>query len=132
MAPGKSNRPTPAELEILAVLWRDGPATVRHVHEALGGGRRTGYTTTLKFMQIMLDKGLLTRDERRRAHVYRPATSQRKTQRRLVNDMARRVFGGSTRRLILNALDSADISPEEVKQIRRLLRRKGDDDDDGA
>jgi len=132
MARRKHHRPTPAELAILTVLWEQGPATVRQVHEALGGDGRTGYTTTLKLMQIMTEKGLLARDESRRSHVYRPTVGREKTQRRLLGEMVDRVFGGSTRKLILHALSTGDIPPDEVEQIRRLLRQQEDGGNDNA
>jgi predicted transcriptional regulator len=114
-------RPTPAELAILAVLWERGPSTVREVHEALGGDGRTGYTTTLKLMQIMVGKGLLRRDESSRSHVYRPARNRERTQRRLVKDMVERAFAGSAARLILHALSAGHISGQEIEEIRKLL-----------
>ena len=113
-------RPTEAELEILRVLWERGPSTVRQVHESLST-RDTGYTTTLKLMQIMADKGLVTRDESSRTHVYAARLSQETTQRQLVNDLVDRAFGGSAAELVLRALSSHTTSDEELLEIRRLI-----------
>lgn len=114
-------RPTEAELEILRVLWERGPSTVRHVHEALAAARDTGYTTTLKIMQIMADKGLVTRDETSRTHIYTPRVSQETTQRQLVTDLVDRAFGGSAAELVLRALSSHTASDDELREIRRLI-----------
>jgi predicted transcriptional regulator len=114
-------RPTETELEILRVLWERGPATVRQVHEALSGTRETGYTTTLKLMQIMADKGLVTRDESARTHVYTARLSQDHTQRQLLNDLVHRAFGGSAAALVLRALSTHKTSDEELQQIRNLI-----------
>jgi BlaI family transcriptional regulator, penicillinase repressor len=114
-------RPTEAELEILRVLWERGPSTVRHVHESLAQQRETGYTTTLKLMQIMAEKGLVTRDESARTHVYTARLSQETTQRQLVNDLVERAFGGSAAELVLRALSSHKTSAEELGEIRRLI-----------
>ncbi len=114
-------RPTEAELEILRVLWERGPSTVRHVHEAVAAARSTGYTTSLKLMQIMADKGLVTRDESSRTHVYAPRVSQESTQRQLVTDLVDRAFGGSAADLVLRALSSHTASDEELREIRKLI-----------
>jgi predicted transcriptional regulator len=114
-------RPTEAELSILRVLWRQGPATVRQVMEALCQEKPTGYTTVLKLMQIMFEKGLLKRDMRERVHVYRPAVAAEKMQKRLVQDLLDRVLEGSTRKLVMHALDGTKISEEELAEIRALL-----------
>ena len=114
-------RPTEAELEILRVIWERGPSTVRQVHEALADQRETGYTTTLKLMQIMADKGLVTRDESSRTHVYAARVSQENTQRQLVSDLVDRAFGGSAAELVLHALSSHRTSAEELGEIRRLI-----------
>jgi predicted transcriptional regulator len=117
-------RPTTAELEILRVLWQRGPSTVREVHESLRRRDRIGYTTVLKLLQIMTEKGLVTRDVSARTHVYAAAASQSTTQRRLVADLTERVFGGSTLGLVLHALSTSAASPEELDQIRKLLDQK--------
>jgi predicted transcriptional regulator len=114
-------RPTEAELEILRVLWERGPSTVRQVHELLAAQRETGYTTTLKLMQIMADKGLVTRDESSRTHVYTARASQETTERQLVNDLVERAFGGSAAALVLRALSSHTASDEELREIRKLI-----------
>jgi predicted transcriptional regulator len=113
-------RPTEAELQILRVLWERGPSTVRQVHEALAA-RETGYTTTLKLMQIMADKGLVTRDESSRTHIYAPLASQESTQRQLVTDLVARAFGGSAAELVLRALSSHTASDDELAEIRKLI-----------
>lgn len=115
------HRPTEAELEILRVLWERGPSTVRQVHESLRASRDTGYTTTLKLMQIMAEKGLVTRDETERTHVYAARASQESTQRQLVTDLMDRAFGGSAKELVLRALSTQDTSDEELREIRALL-----------
>jgi BlaI family penicillinase repressor len=115
-----SPRPTDAELAILRVLWELGPATVRQVHEALVPSRETGYTTTLKLMQIMADKGLVTRDESSRTHVYAAVANQEMTQRQLVKDLMDRAFGGSAKALVLRAL-SDDTAADELHEIRKLI-----------
>ena len=114
-------RPTEAELAILRVLWERGPSTVRQVNDALSASRDTGYTTTLKLMQIMADKGLVTRDERARTHVYAARLPQDQTQRQLVSDLVDRAFGGSAAALVLQALNAHPASAEELGEIRRLI-----------
>jgi predicted transcriptional regulator len=114
--------PTEAELEILNVLWATGPATVREVHDALRS-KGTGYTTVLKQMQVMAEKGLLARSERFRSHVYTARAAQEKTQRQLAGDLLQRAFGGSARNLVLGALASHKVSPEELAEIREMLDR---------
>lgn len=116
-------RPTEAELSILRVLWERGPSSVRDVQEVLGAQRPTGYTTVLKLMQIMFDKGLLTRDESVRPQIYRVRNSQQQTQRQLVGDLLDRAFGGSVRTLVLQALSTKKSSPAELAEIERLLDR---------
>jgi predicted transcriptional regulator len=112
--------PTEAELEILNVLWATGPATVREVHDALSG-KGTGYTTVLKQMQVMAEKGLLARSERFRSHVYTARAAQKKTQRQLAGDLLHRAFGGSAKNLVLGALSSQRVSAEELAEIREML-----------
>jgi BlaI family transcriptional regulator, penicillinase repressor len=114
-------RPTDAELAILRVLWEQGPATVRQVHEALSTSRDTGYTTALKLMQIMAEKGLVTRDESSRTHVYRARLTRGETQRQLVADLVDRAFGGSAAALVMQALNARAASPEEIAQIQQLI-----------
>lgn len=118
----KQPRPTDGELEILRVLWKTGPATVRDVHEQLSIAKPgTGYTTVLKLMQIMADKGLVTRDEKSKAHIYRARIPQEQTQREIVGDLVDRVFGGSAARLMMQALSGRKATPEEIAEIRRML-----------
>jgi BlaI family transcriptional regulator, penicillinase repressor len=114
-------RPTDAELAILRVLWDRGPATVRQVHEALAEARETGYTTTLKLMQIMAEKGLVTRDESSRTHVYESRLRRDETQRQLVTDLVDRAFGGSAAQLVLQALTAHSTSPAELQEIQQLI-----------
>jgi predicted transcriptional regulator len=114
-------RPTDAELAILRVLWRRGPSTVRDVHEELRCERATGYTTILKLMQIMTEKGLVVREDVGRAHVYQATQSEEHAQRRMVGDLLDRVFGGSAQKLVMQALTARKASPEELAEIRRLL-----------
>jgi predicted transcriptional regulator len=118
----RSLRPSEAELEILDVLWRRGPSTVRQVWQALASDRAPGYTTVLKFMQIMTAKGLVSRKKDQRAHVYQASVSREQTQRQLLNHLADRVFGGSAVQLAQQALASAkQASPEDLAEIRRML-----------
>lgn len=121
MAKSELPRPTEAELAILRVLWERGPSTVREVTEALQDERGTGYTTTLKLLQIMTDKGLVQRDESSRAHAYEAVASAETTQRQLVSDLLDRAFGGSARQLVLQALSAKRASPDELAEIRCLL-----------
>ena len=114
-------RPTDAELAILRVLWERGPSTVRQVHASLSGERPIGYTTALKIMQIMADKGLVERDETDRSHVYAARMSEERTQRQLLQDLLDRAFGGSALKLVMQALSTKKASPEELAQIRQLL-----------
>ncbi len=124
-------RPTDAELAILRVLWDRGPSTVREVHEALGEARSVGYTTTLKLLQIMAEKGLVVRDESTRSHVYEARHPADETRGQLVRDILERVFGGSAPQLVMQALSAKRVSPEELAEIRKLLdelEREGDDE----
>jgi predicted transcriptional regulator len=114
-------RPTESELAILRVLWTSGPSTVRQVNDAISAARDTGYTTTLKIMQIMAEKGLVVRDERDRTHVYSAKLSQDQTQRQLVSDLVDRAFGGSAAALVLQALSSHQASPDELSEIQQLI-----------
>ena len=114
-------RPTQGELEILSVLWQRGPSTVREAQEALSGTRTSGYTTVLKLLQIMSDKGLVTRDETQRTHVYAAAVPQDQTQRQLVTDLLDRAFDGSAMELVMHALASQKTSAAEIARIRQLL-----------
>ena len=116
----KSRRkPTDAEIAILRVLWTRGPSTVRDVAEAMG--REGAYTTVLKLLQIMTDKGLVRRDESTRSHVYKATASEDQTKRQLVADLLDKVFEGSSAKLVLQALSTRTASPEEIDEIRTLL-----------
>jgi predicted transcriptional regulator len=117
----RNPRPTQAELAILQVLWERGPSTVRQVQDRLKSRRGTGYTTALKLMQIMFDKGLLKRDESSRSHVYEPAINRQKTQRRLVGELLEQAFDGSAQQLVLQALAVKKSSRAELDEIRKLI-----------
>jgi BlaI family penicillinase repressor len=114
-------RPTDAELAILRVLWRRGPSTVRQVHEDLERRSATGYTTVLKLLQIMTEKGLVERDESQRAHVYVARLPEEQTLGQLVGDLLDRAFEGSSSRLVMRALESRPATREELAEIRRML-----------
>jgi predicted transcriptional regulator len=119
---GKPPKPTEAELAILRVLWQRGPSTVRQVHGALNDAKKTGYTTVLKFMQIMTEKGLVSRDEAPYAHVYQALLPQQQAQRTLVTDLLDRAFGGSMSGLVLQALSARKASAGELAEIRKILK----------
>jgi len=123
MARQISPLPTEGELEILRVLWSRGPSTVREVFRTLNQTRETGYTTVLKLMQIMTEKGLLRPDRSVRPQIFVPAQSKQQTQRRLVRHLVDRAFSGSAGNLVLQALSAKKASPEELQEIRRLLDR---------
>jgi BlaI family transcriptional regulator, penicillinase repressor len=114
-------RPTDAELTILRALWQRGPSTVRQVQEALNQDRETGYTTVLKLLQIMTEKGLVERDESERTHIYQVRLTQEQTQQQLVGDLLEKAFGGSAAQLVLQALAAKPASVDELAQIRQLL-----------
>jgi BlaI family transcriptional regulator, penicillinase repressor len=118
----KLPKPTDAELAILRVLWQRGPSTVRQVHDALNATKKTGYTTVLKFLQIMHEKGLVSRDEAPYAHVYQASLPREEAQRTLVQDLLNRAFEGSMSGLVLQALSSKKASKEELSEIRKILR----------
>ena len=118
----KLPKPTEAELAILQVLWQRGPSTVRQVHQILSASRKTGYTTVLKFMQIMHEKGLVSRDETPYAHVYQARLPREQTQRTLVADLLDKAFEGSMSGLVMQALSSRKASSEELAEIRKILR----------
>jgi len=115
------NKPTAAELEILGLLWDKERATVREIHEAIERRHPTAYTTVLKLMQIMHEKGLVKRDEKEKAHIYRPAQTQRQTQKSLVADLLDKVFSGSALKLVQHVLETTPSSAEELAQIRKLI-----------
>jgi predicted transcriptional regulator len=119
----KPPRPTEAELRILQVLWEGGPRSVRDIRGILNESKPTGYTTALKMLQIMTEKGLVDRDESVRPQIYRAKYSQEHTQRRLLSDLLNRAFGGSVRALVLQALSTKKSTPEELEAIGKLLDR---------
>jgi predicted transcriptional regulator len=121
MKKSKSSKPTDAELAILRVLWRRGPSTVREIWDQLNPEQGTGYTTVLKIMQIMVEKGLLARNETERSHVYRAARSQEQTQREVVGHLLDRVFSGSAPKLVMQALAAKKATRAELAEIRKLL-----------
>jgi BlaI family transcriptional regulator, penicillinase repressor len=121
--PTKPPRPTEAELTILRVLWQHGPLSVREINRVLNETKVTGYTTALKMLQIMTEKGLVERDESVRPQIYRPRFSQEHTQRQLLRDLLHRAFGGSVRTLVMQALATNKSSPEELEAIEKLLAR---------
>ncbi len=121
MARQKNNNPTDKELAILQVLWEIGPSTVRAVHEKLSESEGTGYTTTLKLMQIMTDKGLLIRDKSQFKHIFKPAASEEKTEKKIIGEVIDKVFAGSAEKLVMRALSAKKVSPEELQKIRELL-----------
>jgi BlaI family penicillinase repressor len=118
-------KPTESELELLGILWERGPVTVRELFEAVNMGRPVVYTGVLKLLQIMAEKGLVERDERERAHVYRAAVSQADTERRFVRELSERFFAGSAAQLALRALQIEKASDEELEAIRQLIEKKG-------
>ena len=121
MARRQPPRPTDAELEILTVLWSRGPSTVREVHETIARRKPAQYSTVLKFLQIMAEKGLVRRDEKQRAHVYEAALSREWTQQQLAGDLLERAFGGSASRLLMGALSARKASRQELVELRRVL-----------
>lgn len=123
MAKQINPQPTERELSILQILWDEGPATVRQVNDQMNKLQRTGYTTTLKLMQIMTDKGLLVRDESKFKHIYKPAISQERTQKQLVGDLLEKAFSGSAEKLVLRALSAKKVSAEELKKIKKLITK---------
>ena len=114
-------RPTDAELAILRILWERGPSTVRQVHDVLARDRQAAYTTALKLLQIMTEKGLVDRDDRDRTHVYRARLGEEQTQRQLIRDLVDRAFGGSATKLVMQALAARRASPEELRDIRTAI-----------
>jgi predicted transcriptional regulator len=119
----KPPKPTDAELAILRVLWNRGPSTVRQVQDVLNQTKKTGYTTVLKFMQIMVEKGLVRRDDMPYAHVYEARVPQEQTQRKIVADVLDRVFEGSMSRLVVQALAAKGATAEELAEIRRIIKK---------
>ena|SRR5687767_12834246 len=124
MARKVSPQPTPAELEILGILWERGPSTCREVHDVLGERNGVGYTTTLKLLQIMVTKGLADREDGEgRSHVYRASVAEAETQQRMIKDLMDRAFGGSAAKLVMQALSANPTSQEDLEKIRAVLNR---------
>lgn len=121
MASVKYIKPTESELEILRILWEKGTASVREVHEELSKTKEAGYTTTLKLMQIMHEKGLVNRDDSVKTHIYQAAVTKDKTQKHMLNRMINTLFGGSTTELVLQALGNHKATKEELEEIERLI-----------
>jgi predicted transcriptional regulator len=121
MATTKTIKPTESELEILQILWKKGNASVREVHEELLQTKEAGYTTTLKLMQIMHEKGLVKRDDSIKTHIYQAAVSKEKTQKHLLNKMIDTLFGGSPQELVMQALGNHKASAEELEEIQKIL-----------
>ena len=122
--PNPRVRPTELELTILNVLWQHGPSSVRDVQRILDAARRTGYTTVLKMLQIMTEKGLVERDETVRPQIYRAAASQQQTQRQMVRDLLVRAYGGSVKALVMQALGTTRTSAKTIQEIEKLLDRE--------
>lgn len=123
MTEQRNQKPSDGELEILQILWSEGPSTVRSINERLNLQRRVGYTTTLKQMQIMHEKGLLERDEQGRSHIYKPTAREHATQKALLDRIVETAFGGSALKLVMQALGGKRTSPAELAEIRAYLDR---------
>ena len=121
MVKKKISPPTERELMILAILWKGGPSTVKQVNEEMNKAERVGYTTTLKLMQIMAEKGLLVRDDSQFKHIYKPAITEEKTQNQLVSDLLEKGFGGSAEKLVMRALSAKKVSRKELVKIKKML-----------
>jgi predicted transcriptional regulator len=123
MARLPASQPTDVELQILAILWELGPSPVREIHQRLGAAKGTNYSTTVKMLAVMLDKGLVKRDESARPHVYRAAEARQRTQKRMLAALIDRAFDGSSMSLVLQALSSRPASQSDLEEIRRLIDR---------
>lgn len=121
MARPASTQPTDVELRILSILWSRGPSPVRVIHQQLSAEKGTNYSTTVKMLSVMLEKGLVTRDESVRPHVYRAVRSQAATQKRMLRELIDKVYAGSSMSLVLQALSTQKASPDELAEVRRLL-----------
>jgi len=119
----KANKPTDAELEILNILWEHGPCTVKFVNEKINEKKDTGYTTTLKLMQIMVEKGILQRERESRSHIYSAAYKRTDTQLNMINKLAKSMFDGSSVQLAMRALGNSNASKEELEEIKMLLKK---------
>lgn len=123
MARQKVSGPTDKELAILSILWNAGPSTVRQVNEKMNKQQKTGYTTTLKLMQIMIEKGLLVRDDSGFQHIYQPAVSEEKTQKLVVGELLEKVFSGSAEKLVLRALSAKKVPAKELAKIKKMIEQ---------
>ena len=121
MANLKLNKPTESEMEILQILWEEGPSTVREVHEILSGTKESGYTTTLKLMQIMHDKGMLSRNDESKTHIYSALIKKESVQKQVVGNMIKGLFKGSSAKLVMHALGNHRASSEEISEIKKYL-----------
>jgi predicted transcriptional regulator len=117
----KLNKPTESEMEILQILWEEGPSTVREVHEILSGTKESGYTTTLKLMQIMHDKGMLSRNDESKTHIYSALIKKESVQKQVVENMIKGLFKGSSAKLVMHALGNHRASSEEISEIKKYL-----------
>ena len=127
MARPSSNQPTEFELQVLSILWEHGPSTVRQIHNRITEDRDAVYATTVKMLGVMLDKGLVKRDDSVRPQVFRAAVNQKRTQGRMLKDLVKRAYDGSTKSLVMQALSEQKPSAEELKEIRQLLDELDDD-----
>ncbi len=118
----KENKPTAAELEILSVIWELDAATVREVHEIINARKPTGYTTILKMLQIMNEKGLVERDKANRAHIYRAIIKQNETGKQMLSDVLQKVFGGSALKLVQQVLETETTTAEDLREIRKMIQ----------
>lgn len=121
MARPASTQPTDVELQILRILWRDGPSIARHVHDSLLATKKTAYSTSVKMLSVMLEKGLLKRDDDVRPQVYRPAVPQHKTQKHILKDVIEKVYDGSVQSLMMHVLSTKKATPKELDEIRQLI-----------
>lgn len=121
MARHVSSQPTEVELQILRILWNDGPSIARHIHDSLQAFKQTTYSTTVKMLSVMMEKGLLKRDDDAKPQVYRAAAPQQRTQKQMLGDLIDKVYGGSAAALMLHALSSKKATPAEIAEIRELL-----------
>ena len=124
MARTKTSGPTEKELYILSIIWKNGSSTVRQVNKIMNRSENTGYTTTLKQMQIMFEKGLLKRDDSAKTHIYSPANSEKIIQEKIMSNLVDKVFAGSTEKLVMRALSSKKVSADELLRIKSLIAQK--------
>lgn len=116
-------KPTDSEIEILRIIWNKGPSSVRSINDELNLKKKVGYTTTLKIMQIMIEKGLLDREEKGRLHIYRASFKEEDTKKLLIDRFVETAFGGSAMQLVMQALGKHKTSPEELKELKELIRK---------